>query len=1437
MANVVFATALLVIVLAAVHPSAAERTYTVTAPKNIRIGTPYQVVASIHNTPEEVQIFANLSCTSDDIDKPQIASGSVTVPNEATKMLNLTIPDWWKPGSCELTVSGDKGIVFKRSASLGFNSKTSSVFIQTDKAIYQPGQLVQFRVLVVDPNLRPSQTDDLNVFITDAQGNRIKQWNKAQLKSGIFSGELQLSDQPVLGDWVINAQANGSSATKAVTVEEYVLPKFEVTVRPPALAIFNDSEIIVGVDAKYTYGKPVKGKVMVNVTEAYCRSPFSSYCGSTPVVVRTNIDGTANVKIPISQFNFPDYYKNSQASLDFLAVVTEDLTGRTMNASAQGIIYSLREKIDIVQSSNSFKPGLPHTYKIKLQLQDGTPVTNADAQLTVKTSSSYNKPDAVTNYTIPANGVVTVDAFPDEDADFLRLNAEYKQVSSSAFANKAQSISNKYLQLSLHQPKDKDPKVGETVQLDINGTFYISRLEYEVVARGKIVASGSFKFDKDAKSHSFPLNLTQDMAPRVRVVAYHVSSCGEVVADSLDFTVDGVFQTPVALHTSENRTKPGAPMEVTVSTLPNATVGLLAIDQSVLLLKTGNDLNRNEIVNDLNDYESGWKPSPYDRKKRSIWRPPGDTITQLFDNAGLVFLSNGLFQKQPEYNYGYYRPDTRIRPMFAMASLGAPAPAAAPRPSTTMRPESNFKVESREKPTIRKSFPETWIWSTEMSGSDGQAVLKTIVPDTITSWQLSAFAMDDENGLGMADGPQKVEVFRPFFVTLNLPYSIVRGESVAIQALVFNYMKEDVEAEVTLDNPNDQFELTGLLNRVDADHNATSEMKTVKVKAGDGTSVSFLITPKVVGPIDLTVTAKSSKSGDALNRKLLVKAEGSPQFFNKAVLVDLRNSSNFKEDVEINIPPFAVKDSEHVEVSAIGDIMGPTVNNLDKLIKMPYGCGEQNMVNFVPNIAVADYLNTTNQFTDKLKNKAIKYMEAGYQRELTYKRSDGSFSAFGNSDKNGSTWLTAFVVRSFKQAKPYISVDDNVIDASLKFLQSSQAENGSFPENGEVHSKRLQGGAAGGLALTAYVVLAFLENSNKAEYHNVTKRAVKYLEDEIDQVEDPYELAIATFALEKAKSPAKDKAFQKLDKKSVKKGDVVFWSKPLEKPPTNSTIFYYPPPPVDIEMTAYVLQSYLERGRITDAIPIMRWLITQRNENGGFSSTQDTVVGIQALASMASHITSPDGAKMDVNFDYGGRSKRLTLDKDNAMVLQREELPPETRNVSIKAEGKGVGIVQITWSYNLDNKTQSPVFEITPTVKKASDDSFDLIVCAVYDDEDHSSNMAVIEMNMPSGYVVDGESLPQVGKQDRLKRVDTVDGGTKVQLYYDEINDIKICPQVTAYRTFPVANVRPAAVSVYDYYENERRAESFYDAPKSDLCDICSGNECAAKCKKASAKP
>ena len=82
---------------------------------------------------------------------------------------------------------------------------------------------------------------------------------------------------------------------------------------------------------------------------------------------------------------------------------------------------------------------------------------------------------------------------------------------------------------------------------------------------------------------------------------------------------------------------------------------------------------------------------------------------------------------------------------------------------------------------------------------------------------------------------------------------------------------------------------------------------------------------------------------------------------------------------------------------------------------------------------------------DPIMAKALKYMSHGYQRELTYRHDDYSFSAFGNSDDSGSTWLTAFVVRTFHQAMEFLeALNEDNIRPSLNWLVQLQGRDGSF---------------------------------------------------------------------------------------------------------------------------------------------------------------------------------------------------------------------------------------------------------------------------------------------------------------------------------------------------------------------------------------------------------
>lgn len=52
--------------------------------------------------------------------------------------------------------------------------------------------------------------------------------------------------------------------------------------------------------------------------------------------------------------------------------------------------------------------------------------------------------------------------------------------------------------------------------------------------------------------------------------------------------------------------------------------------------------------------------------------------------------------------------------------------------------------------------------------------------------------------------------------------------------------------------------------------------------------------------------------------------------------------------------------------------------------------------------------------------------------------------------------LSAFVLKSFVQAKPYIFVDDDVIHKTIDWILKNQNDNGTFREPGKVLHKEMQ---------------------------------------------------------------------------------------------------------------------------------------------------------------------------------------------------------------------------------------------------------------------------------------------------------------------------------------------------------------------------------------------
>lgn len=98
---------------------------------------------------------------------------------------------------------------YKQEQKLVYKKKTFSAFIQTDKAMYKAGDLVNFRVFAIDSETKPHNVEGGSITITDSGSAKIKSFADVKFVKGKYESSLQLSESPTLGNWKISFAANG----------------------------------------------------------------------------------------------------------------------------------------------------------------------------------------------------------------------------------------------------------------------------------------------------------------------------------------------------------------------------------------------------------------------------------------------------------------------------------------------------------------------------------------------------------------------------------------------------------------------------------------------------------------------------------------------------------------------------------------------------------------------------------------------------------------------------------------------------------------------------------------------------------------------------------------------------------------------------------------------------------------------------------------------------------------------------------------------------------------------------------------------------------------------------------------------------------------------------------------------------------------------------
>lgn len=243
-----------------------EATYFIVASRIVRPGQIYKISANILQARMQMTVKASIAR-----DGVEIANVAQRVNEGVPEILNIRVPPNSVPGDYKLHIEGlylDNpfgGRAFFNETQLVFSKRFMTIFIQMDKPVYMQGQIVRFRAIPINTELKAFGRA-IDVFILDPNRRIMKRWLSRQSNFGTVSLHYQLSDQPLFGEWTIRVEALGQIEESHFLVEEYYQTRFEVNVTMPAFFFNTDPYIHGRIMANYTSGAPVRGNMTLKAT-------------------------------------------------------------------------------------------------------------------------------------------------------------------------------------------------------------------------------------------------------------------------------------------------------------------------------------------------------------------------------------------------------------------------------------------------------------------------------------------------------------------------------------------------------------------------------------------------------------------------------------------------------------------------------------------------------------------------------------------------------------------------------------------------------------------------------------------------------------------------------------------------------------------------------------------------------------------------------------------------------------------------------------------------------------------------------------------------------------------------------------------------------------------------------------------------------------------
>ncbi|TET32759.1 MAG: hypothetical protein E3J72_18870 [Planctomycetota bacterium] len=1170
-----------------------------------------------------------------------------------------------------VVISGTKDKNFTISDTSYYSTDVPGLtcYLYTDRPLYKPGEEVNFKGILrekLKDSFRVPEKSKVEIKAFDASGKKLAELTAESTGWGTFSGKFKLPDDMRLGGCKLIATVNGKSYLAEFRAEKFKKPEFEVKVKPDTRHVVGGGEVKIKVSADYFFGGKVTGgkcHYIINRSRfwrpLWREAEFSWYFRENEArsfkpekLKEDNITldnkGEATITIKADKLDY-DY------SISIVAYVRDE-SGASVSGAAG--VRVTRAAFDIAIKTDKLLYPREDEAKVEIKALDYAEKPIEGVEVNVALLYEYAKgmlasPDLNSVWDIKTgkDGIAAQTFVTRKEGHYVLKAAATDKNGNKITAERDIYVMNEGATLvytgdwmKVIPSKEKYP-VGETARILV--TAPIKETNLLVTSEGQVLydyrvqpVTGNARVIELPVKESYAPNFffTVSLIKENRIL----SAQRMIVVPPADkflnvkITADKDEYEPrekgkLTLAVTDRSGKP-VQAELSIGIVDEALYNIRGeltanIGEYFYHLRRNNVTTEASILNESYGYAKVSKrlPAPPQEpvakpEKKSESVPNGTfagedrpTAPGAPDSGGNVTFDEG----DEDEESGEESPSEPGAPSIALRDSGGTRTAPA-RLRERHRAFDRITLDLGSDPTeagygffvvdrtgeligikshrpliARKDFKTTIHWLAHVvTDESGQATVEVPYPDNLTKWRATVRAVTRDTRVAQVTDHTRTR--KKILTRLALPRFLRERDEIDIATITHNQARADVKAELTLEAKGCKI--------------VSGKDQAAEIKKGGHFVNSYKLRADTPGVTVFRSKAVSPLGSDLLEKQIPILAHGVEKSHSASGAI-----TNLTETYEFELPTGVDLETAAIRVYITGSVEDAIYQAIPYLVAYPYGCVEQTLEKFAPDIAAMEAFKKVG-IEHPLREKLPEMVKKGVERLQGFQNSDGGWGWW--KDDSSNPHMSALVVRAFGEAIPYAGKNGGFqrsLKRGAKFLHGVY----NNPQN-DFETR----------ALSVYALALAGDNSAKDYANGLMLRSETI----------PYSAhaeALIALAFHKLGNKAMAvSVVEKLENAGTEKDRGMHWGKSGEGKWQND----------EIETTAEVLHALVLIKPDSKLIkPAIAFLLSKR-QGPKWRSTQDTAAVVRAFSKYLVH-TGANKQALKVKVKLNGIEKTVELER------------------------------------------------------------------------------------------------------------------------------------------------------------------------------------------------